>query len=162
MLAEYNGTYWRITHKKRTWIQDELRIIDTFPMKPGFGYQSRFCDCESICHRKVAIVEKSNRQHRPSMKCGMKQSSSAPTILHSLATLIAVKMLSPVHITLRIPAVFNSEITWEVLGFSLFSNMMKPKNSRLLSASARASFWTFIQLSLRSYFVAHAITRYPL
>ena len=48
---------------------------------------------------------------------------------------MAVRILSPVHITFLIPASDNSSITPAELGFNLFSKMMNPKNSRPDSAS---------------------------
>lgn len=66
---------------------------------------------------------------------------------HSRATLMAVRMLSPVHITQRIPAVFSSEMTGVVVGFSLFSKMIKPRKTRSDSACSRVIFWILTQLS---------------
>lgn len=81
---------------------------------------------------------------------------------HSLATLMAVRMLSPVHITVRIPASLNSVITGVVVSFNLFSKTMKPRKLRPDSACSLGILCIFLQLKLGSYFAAQAITRYPL
>lgn len=103
-------------------------------------------------------MQKTN-DHRLSTKCGMKHGLSVLIKPHSRATLTAVRILSPVHIMLRMPAWPNSLIVSEVFGFSLFSKTISPINSKLLSASVRVIFWTFIQLSLSSYLAAQAMTR---
>lgn len=53
---------------------------------------------------------------------------------HSLATLMAVRMLSPVHMTVRMPASLKSVMTGVVVSFNLFSKTMKPRKLRLDSA----------------------------
>lgn len=56
----------------------------------------------------------------------------------------------------------SSLITSAVVGFSLFSKMMNPANSRSLSTSVLDIFWALTQLSFFRCFVAHPMTRYPL
>lgn len=83
----------------------------------------------------------------PSTKRGTKHGEPDLINPHSRATLMAVRMLSPVHITHRIPAVFSSEITGVVVGFSLFSKIIKPRKTRSDSACSRVIFWILTQLS---------------
>ena len=92
----------------------------------------------------------------------MKQWAVRSMRSHCLATLIAVSILSPVHIILRMSASLSSLMTPVVAGFSLFSKMMKPRNSRSDSASWRVILLTLAQLSVGICLVAHAITRKPL
>lgn len=80
------------------------------------------------------------KSHLPSTKRGTKQCACFSNRPHSLATLIAVKMLSPVTITALMLESSSSFNTGAVLGFSLFSKIMKPTKRRPLSTSSRVIF----------------------
>lgn len=72
---------------------------------------------------------------------------------------MAVRMLSPVTITDLMLDSVSSVRTAAVVGFSLFSKMMKPMKSRFDSVSARDIFWAFTQLNFLRCLVAHPMTR---
>lgn len=95
----------------------------------------------------------------PSIKRGTKQCECFSNSPHFLATLMAVRMLSPVTITALIFDSISSFRTGLVLGFSLFSNIMNPTKRRSLSTSCRVIFWALIQVSFLRWRVAHPITR---
>jgi len=80
-------------------------------------------------------------------------------ILHYLATEIAVKTLSPVAITVLILQsfkMFRIPLDW---GFSLFSNIRRPRNSKSFSTSSRLIVCDYRYLKLDgSSFYARAIT----
>jgi hypothetical protein len=61
---------------------------------------------------------------------------------HSRATLIAVSGLSPVIISVRMPAAVRREIAAGVLGLSRFSITKKPRNLRSHSTSLRGRCYT--------------------
>lgn len=98
----------------------------------------------------------------PRANRGTKQCASWSRSPHSRATLTAVRMLSPVTITALIQESCNSLSTAAVVGFSLFSKMMKPIKSRLLSTADRPIFCALTQLSFGRCLVAQPMTRYPL
>lgn len=130
-------------------------IIYAFPSQASVWYLR-------VTWKDVSTPRGVDGEHAPVRKRGTKQCALRSIRLHSLATLIAVKILSPVHMTLRIPASLSSWITPAVLCLSLFSKIKKPTNSRSDSASERVIFCVLSQLNLARCLVAQAMTRKPL
>src|SRR6202012_5131511 len=95
----------------------------------------------------------------PDKKRGVYTSRAALIRPHSFETLIAVRTLSPVHITCRICALLRVATTEAVVGLSLFSKTMNPKNVNSDSTCSRLTRWARRKFRVGTNLVAHAMTR---
>ena len=142
-------------NQKRMLVQLVYLVIYAFPSQTSVW-------CLRISYKLVSTPRGVDGEPAPARKRGTKQCAERSIRLHSLATLIAVRILSPVHMTLRMPASLSSWITPDVVRLSLFSKMKKPTKTRSDSASERVIFCVLSQLSLARCLVAQAMTRKPL